>query len=123
MKQKIKNIKRRWRKLSRLDRALLAATSILAVIILPLSPMGSLCVVLSVINICNSVAQRRMRRFIYHCEDKFIRYVIYAGNKQLSLLDDFLESTNKYIDLLKKYENLRAAHNKLLRRRRKENNL
>jgi hypothetical protein len=84
--------------------------------------MASLCMALLATNICNRVAQWRMRKYIGHCEDKFIRYVIHAGDKQLSLLDDFLELTNKYADLLLKYNNLRAAHNKLLRRRRKENN-
>ena len=41
---------------------------------------------------------------------------------RIRLLDELMESTNKYADLLLKYNNLRAAHNKLLRRRRKENN-
>ena len=117
MKRKIKNLKRRWRKLRMYDRVRLATFSILGISSLPIQPMVFLWEALIVFIIFTDIIQLRKEQYYFYRIGR-IRIL----RNRVHLLDQLIESTNKYADLLLKYNNLRAEHNKLLRRRRKENN-
>lgn len=122
MKQKIKNLKRRWRKLRKFDRVRIATFSILAISSLPIQPMVFLWEALIVFIIFTDIIQLRKEQYYYYCIGRSRNISIYMLRNRMRLLGELAESTNKYVDLLLKYNKLRAAHNKLLRRRRKENN-
>lgn len=124
MKQKIKNLKRRWRKLAKNQRRLIAFLAVLAVIDLSFSPLSTLWLSVIVFYEVLNIIQLRKEQYYFYCmgRSRSRDLSIYMLGNRIRLLDELMESTNKYADLLLKYNNLRAAHNKLLRRRRKENN-
>lgn len=117
MKRKIKNLKRRWRKLTKIQRRLIAFLAVLAFISFPFSPTSSLWVLVIITYEVMDIIQQRKGQYYFYLmgRNRNLR-------NRIRLLDELMESTNKYVDLLLKYNKLRAAHNKLLRRRRKENN-
>ena len=120
MKNKFKNLMRRWRKLTKHQRRLLVFLVTLAVINIPFSPVSSLW--LSAIVFCEllDIKQLRMQQYYYYCNGRCRTLSAYMLRNR-SLLEELMESTNKYAGLLLKYKHLRDAHNKMLRRRRKEN--
>lgn len=63
-----------------------------------------------------------MGKYSYFYRIKHSKSVIKDTNRRIELLEEIIVQANKYADLSLKYNHLRAAHNKLLRRRRKENN-
>ena len=122
MKRKIKNLKRRWRKLNKHQRQLLALLVSLAVINIPFSPVSSLWLSVLVLYKLLDINKLRIEQYYYYCNGRSRTLSAYMLRNRIRLLDELMESTNKYADLLLEYNKLRAAHNKLLRRRRKENN-
>lgn len=121
MRNKFKSLKRRWRKLNKNQRQLLVLFVSLAVINIPFSPVSSLWLSVLVLYKLLDINQLRIEQYYYYCNGRCRILSAYMLRNRIRLLDELMESTNKYADLLLKYNNLRAAHNKLLRRRRKEN--
>lgn len=122
MKRKIRNLKRRWRKLAKHQRRSLVFLVSLAVINIPFSPVSSLWLSILVLYKLLDIKQLRMKQYYYYCEGRCRTLSAYMLRNRIRLLDELMESANKYADLLLEYKKLQAAHNKLLRRRRKENN-
>lgn len=120
--KKFKNILRRWRKLTKHQRRLLVFLVSLAVINIPFSPVSSLLLSALVLYKLLDIKQLRMEQYYYYCNGRCRTLSAYMLRNRIRLLDELMESTNKYADLLLEYNKLKAAHNKLLRRRRKENN-
>lgn len=121
MKNKFKNLMRRWRKLTKHQRRLLVFLVSLAVINIPFSPVSSLWLSVIVFYELLDIKQLRMQQYYYYCNGRCRTLSAYMLRNRIRLLDELIESTNKYADLLLKYKHLRDAHNKMLRRRRKEN--
>jgi hypothetical protein len=122
MRNKFKNLLRRWRKLTKHQRRLLVFFVLLAIINIPFSPVSSLWLSVLVLYKLLDINQLRIEQYYYYCNGRCRILSAYMLRNRIRLLDELMESTNKYADLLLKYNKLRAAHNKLLRRRRKENN-
>jgi amino acid transporter len=121
MKQKIKNLKRRWRKLDKWQRMRLGTTAALAIIFLPFTPLSTLWLLLIMYTIGTEIRLQRISNYIYY-KQGVGREIIRNIKGQKRLLDLIDEGNQLLLDLLDKYNHLRAAYNKLLRRRRKENN-
>lgn len=123
MKNKFKNLLRRWRKLTKHQRRLLVFLVSLAIINIPFSPVSSLWLSALVLYKLLDINQLRMEQYYYYCKGRSrgLSLSAYMLRNRIRLLDELMESTNKYADLLLKYKHLRDAHNKMLRRRRKEN--
>lgn len=121
MKQKIKNIKRRWRKLDKWQRMRLGTTAVLAIISLPFTPLSTLWLLLIMYTIDSEIRLQRISNYIYY-KQGVRREAIRNLQGQKRLFDLIDEGNQLLLDLLDKYNHLKAAHNKLLRRRRKENN-
>lgn len=111
---------RRWRKLTKHQRRLLVFLVSLAIINIPFSPLSSLWLSALVLYKLLDINQLRMEQYYYYCKGRSRTLSAYIRNR-IRLLEELMESTNKYADLLLKYKHLRDAHNKMLRRRRKEN--
>ena len=118
--KKFKNLKRRWRKLTKHQRQFLVFLVSLAVINIPFSPVSSLWLSVLVLYKLLDINQLRMEQYYYYRNGRCRTLSAYIRDR-IRLLDELIESANKYADLLLEYEKLKAAHNKLLRRRRKEN--
>lgn len=121
MKRKIRNLKRRWRKLSKSQKRCIAALIVLAVITAPFSLVSSLWISVIVFYKCIDIMQRRIDQYEYYLSGRYRTVSPYLVRNRMLLLQDHMELTTKYADLLLKYKHLRDAHNKMLRRRRKEN--
>ena len=112
---------RRWRKLTKHQRRLLVFFVSLAVINIPFSPVSSLWLSVLVLYKLLDINQLRMEQYYYYRKGRYRTLSTYIRNR-IRLLGEVMELTNKYANLLLEYNKLKAAHNKLLRRRRKENN-
>lgn len=121
MKQKIKNIKRRWRKLSGYQKTRLIAPVAMAIIFLPFSPISSLWMVLITFTIRQEISLQRCTNYTYY-RYGVIHELCCSSHRRESLYQIIHEANHAYLSLFDKYNHLRAAHNKLLRRRREENN-
>ena len=121
MRNKFKNLMRRWRKLTKHQRRLLVFFVSLAVINIPFSPVSSLWLSVLVLYKLLDINQLRMEQYYYYRKGRYRTLSTYIRNR-IRLLGEVMELTNKYANLLLEYNKLKAAHNKLLRRRRKENN-
>lgn len=121
MRNKFKSLMRRWRKLTKHQRRILVFLISLAVINIPFSPSSSLWLSVLVLYKLLDIKQLRMEQLYYYCKGRIRTVSAYMLRNRIRLLDELMESTNKYADLLLKYKHLRDAHNKMLRRRRKEN--
>lgn len=121
MISKIKNLKRRWRKLSEHQKIRLIAPATMAIIFLPFSPMSSLWMVLITFVVRQEISLQRCTSYAYY-RYGVIHEMVRNMDKTEKLYRNIHEADHAYLDLLDKYNHLKAAHNKLLRRRRKENN-
>lgn len=113
---------RRWRKLTKHQRRFLVFLVSLAVINIPFSPVSSLWLSALALYKLLDIKQLRREQYCYYCKGRIRTVSAYMLRNRIRLLDELMESTNKYADLLLKYKHLRDAHNQMLRRRRKENN-
>lgn len=121
MKQKFKNLKRRWRKLDKWQRMRLGTTAALAIIFLPFTPLSTLWLLLIMYTIGTEIMLQRISNYIYYKQG--VRREAISNLQGMKRLFDLIDEGNQLLlDLLDKYNHLKAAHNKLLRRRRKENN-
>lgn len=121
MKNKFKNLMRRWRKLDNWQRMRLGTTAVLAIIFLPFTPLSTLCLLLIMQTIGTEIRLQRISNYIYY--KRGVRREAIKNIQGMKRLLDLIDEGNQLLlDLLDKYNHLKAAHNKLLRRRRKENN-
>lgn len=121
MTSKIKNLKRRWRKLSKRDRQMLISFAVSAAFNIPISPISAMWLIVLICFGCIHIAEKRATKYDSYFLGR-VREAILINPSVESMLGSFKELTNAYIDLKDKYNHIKAAHNKLLRRRRKENN-
>lgn len=122
MTSKIKNIKRRWRKLSKRDRQMLISFAVLAAFNIPISPISAMWLIVFICFGCIHIVERRMRSYDFYILGR-IREAQKLAPRVESMAASVKELAESHIDLIAKHKKLQAAHNKLLRRRRKENNL
>ena len=122
MKQKIKNIKRRWRKLSKRDRQMLISFAVLAAFNIPISPISAMWLIVLICFGCIHIVEKRMGSYDFYILGR-IREAQKLTPRVESMAASVKELAESHIDLIAKHKKLQAAHNKLLRRRRKENNL
>jgi hypothetical protein len=113
---------RRWRKLDKWQRMRLGTTAALAIIFLPFTPLSTLWLLLIMYTIGTEIRLQRISNYIYYKQG--VRREAIRNLQGMKRLFDLIDEGNQLLlDLLDKYNHLKAAHNKLLRRRRKENNL
>lgn len=116
----MKNLKRKWRKLSKAERARLAAFIVLAIIFLPFTPMSTLWLLLIAYTIGIDIEMVRYERYMYYRKGAFHEFLA-QSHKRESMYETMNESDIQYLKLLNEYTRLRDTHNRMLRRRRKEN--
>lgn len=121
MKSKIKNPLRRWRKLSKRDRQMLILLSVLALFNLPISPISSMWLVVLICFGCMYISEKREVSYYSYIQGR-VREAQKLAPRVESMVASIKELAESNIDLIAKHIKLKAAHNKLLRRRRKENN-
>ena len=119
MTSKIKNLKRRWRKLSKRDRQMLISLAVLAAFNIPISPISSMWLVVLICFGCMHISEKREVSY-----DSYIQGCLREAQKLAPRVENMVKSVKElaeaHIDLVAKHKKLQAAHNKLLRRRRKE---
>lgn len=121
MTSKIKNIKRRWRKLSKRDRQMLISFAVLAAFNIPISPISAMWLIVLICFGCIHIAEKRATKYDSYFLGR-VREAILINPRVESMVASVKELAEYHIDLIAKHKKLQAAHNKLLRRRRKENN-
>lgn len=121
MKQKFKNIKRRWRKLNKQDKKMLVSFAVLALFNLHISPISAMWLIVLICFGCIHIAKKRSACYSYFIHGE-LREVRKLAPRLESMAASVKELAESHIDLIAKHKKLQAAHNKLLRRRRKENN-
>lgn len=121
MKQKIKNIRRRWRKLNKQDKAMLVSFAVLAAFNIPISPISAMWLIVLICFGCIHIAKKRSACYSYFIHGE-LREAQKLAPRVESMVASVKELAESHIDLIAKHKKLQAAHNKLLRRRRKENN-
>ena len=119
--KKIKNIKRRWRKLSKRDRQMLISFAVLAAFNIPISPISAIWLLVLLCFRCIHIVERRMGSYDFYIFGR-LREAQRLAPRVESMVASVKELAESHIDLIAKHKKLQAAHNKLLRRRRKENN-
>jgi hypothetical protein len=116
---KIKTLLRRWRKLSKRNRQMLVLFAVLAIFNLPFSPISSMWFVVLFCFGCIHIAEKRASSY-----DFFILGRLKEAEKIAPRVENMVASVKElaeaHIDLVAKHKKLQTAHNKLLRRRRKE---
>lgn len=122
MKQKFKNIKRRWRKLSKRDRQMFISFSVLAAFNIPISPISAMWLIVLICFWRIHIVDKRMGSYYFYVLGR-LREAQKLAPRVESMAASVKELAESHIDLIAKHKKLQAAHNKLLRRRRKENNL